>query len=235
MASVTNRRLHLLLVILWFGTLSCATLLGETPVPLATIAPTVAPATPTLGAISVITTPTSTTEPITMPTRRPTPTDTPTPEPLIPGAIACPAGGNNLLVNPSFEGNFRAQGNDAIIVADGWIAWWLRGSATSQQPDYQQATSGNRVHSGGSAQQLYKRQAQYQGGVYQIVENAQITAGTHVQFSIWGQGFSCAEGADCNQGLSVDPANMFMRVGIDPPAILIPMPELSGGLVILTQ
>jgi len=209
-----NRRLHLLLVVLWLGTLSCATLLGETPTPAPS--PTVVVlATPTLADVPVVTTPTSTPEPLVVPTRRPTPTDTPTIAATVAGSIPCPAGGNNLLANPGFETDYRAQGNDATIVAQSWVAWWLRGSDTNQQPDFRQAIDPFQVHSGGSAQQLYKGRAQYQGGVYQIVENAAITSGAVLQFSVWGQGRSCAEGADCSQGASVDPANMFMKVGID--------------------
>lgn len=211
-----NRRLQILLIVLWLGTLSCATLMGEAPTLVVTAVPSIAPATPTLANVPVVTTPTNTPAPVVVPTRRPTPTDTPTVAPTIAGSISCPAGGNNLLVNPGFETDYRAQGNDATIVAQSWVAWWLRGSDTNQQPDFRQAVDAFQVHSGSSAQQLYKSRAQYQGGVYQIVENAAITPGTVLQFSAWGQGRSCAEGADCSQGVSVDPANMFMRVGIDP-------------------
>lgn len=210
-----NRRLHFLLIVLWLGTLSCATLLGESPTPVVTAVPSIALATPTLADVPIVTTPTNTPEPIVIPTRRPTPTDTPTVVPTIAGAIPCPAGGNNLLVNPGFETGYRAQGNDATIVAESWVAWWLRGSDTNQQPDFKQAIDAFQVHGGSSAQQLYKGRAQYQGGVYQIIENVAITPGTILQFSAWGQGRSCAEGVDCSQGVSVDPANMFMRVGID--------------------
>ncbi len=211
-----KRRLQFLLLVLWLGTLSCATLLGESPTPVVTTVPSIVVATPTLANIPIVTTPTNTPASLVIPTRRPTPTDTPTIAPTTVGSIPCPAGGNNLLVNPGFETDYRAQGNDATIVAQSWVAWWLRGSDTNQQPDFRQAVDVFQVHSGSSAQQLYKSRAQYQGGVYQIVENAAITPGTVLQFSAWGQGRSCAEGADCSQGVSIDPANMFMRVGIDP-------------------
>lgn len=211
-----NRRLHLLLIILWLGTLSCATLYGETPTPLPTLEPTAILATPTLSQALIVSTPTNTPAPIVVPTRRPTPTDTPEAGATGIAQASCPASGDNLLTNPSFEGEFNFQAGQELLVARGWIAWWYQGSEANLRPEFKPANVPSRVHSGSSAQQYFKSFGQYRAGVYQFVDNSAITAGTRVQFSAWGMGWSCIQGADCSQGISHDPANMFMRVGIDP-------------------
>ena len=50
--------------------------------------------------------------------------------------------------------------------------------------------------------------------MYQPVLN--ITPGTRLQFSIYGQAWSCEKSDQCPNGTSVNPADMLMRVGIDP-------------------
>lgn len=170
--------------------------------------PTLAPsATPTATVVGTLT---------PIPTHRPTVTVAPTEAVVGPGLAACPAGGNNLLTNPSFEGEFKFQGGQELLVAPGWVAWWVQGSDANFRPEFKPTNLGNRIHSGASAQQYFKSFAQYVAGVYQVVENPQLTPGTRIQFSAYGQGWSCIQGADCSAGVSVEPANMYMRVGIDP-------------------
>jgi hypothetical protein len=212
---MNNRRLHLFLLILWLGTLSCTTLFGTTPTPLPTLEPTPVPATPTLSQALIVVTPTNTQAPIVVPTRRPTPTDTPEAGSVSVAEASCPAGGQNLLVNPSFEQPFNFQAGQEILVAQGWTAWWLQGSDANFRPEFKPTDLSSRVHSGSSAQQYFKTFGQYLAGMRQFVDNAAITPGARVQFSAWGMGWSCIQGADCSQGISQDPADMLMRVGID--------------------
>lgn len=210
------KRRFLSLILIWLTTLACSTMTEQanlsptseivtpTTVPTPTLAPSATPPPTVSGPATAI------------PTHRPFASPTATEVAVGPGLATCPAGGDNLLVNPGFEGDFRFQGGQEVLVAPGWVAWWVQGSDTNLRPEFKQTNIGNRVHSGSSAQQYFKSFGQYVAGVYQVVENEQLRPGTRVQFSAYGQGWSCIQGADCGAGVSVDPANMFMRVGIDP-------------------
>jgi len=132
-------------------------------------------------------------------------------------AVACPANGQNILVNPSFEGQFVSYGAfKELNHAPPWIPWWRDGE-NNQRPEFKPAEVGiaaNRVHSGNTAQQYFKSFGMFKAGVQQSVLN--VPVGSHLQFSAHGQAWSCEEFSMCADGSSVNPSNMFMRVGIDP-------------------
>lgn len=132
-------------------------------------------------------------------------------------AAACPANGQNILVNPSFEGQFVSYGAFMELNhAPPWIPWWRDGE-NNQRPEFKPAEVGiaaNRVHSGNTAQQYFKSFGMFKAGVQQSVLN--VPVGSHLQFSAHGQAWSCEEFSMCTDGSSVNPSNMFMRVGIDP-------------------
>lgn len=130
---------------------------------------------------------------------------------------ACPAGGQNLLMNPSFEGSYTAFGAfKELNHAANWFPWWQDG-ANNLRPEFKPAEASvvpNRIHSGTTAQQYFKSFGQFKAGLYQSVLN--VTPGSRLQFSAHGQAWSCEEFNLCPNGNSVNPANMLMRVGIDP-------------------
>jgi hypothetical protein len=130
---------------------------------------------------------------------------------------ACPASGTNLLSNPSFEGEFKPFGSiTELNHAPNWFPWWKDGE-NNLRPEYKPAgvdVAPNRVHSGSTAQQYFKSFGQFKAGLSQSVLNLPI--GTRLQFSAHGQAWSCIEFSKCSNGTSFEPANMLMRVGIDP-------------------
>ena len=163
-------------------------------------------------------TPTSAATPILSPTPRTLlPTDTPAPEPTDLSPTPDPSAGVpigvNLLVNPSFEGAFQTYlGKQEFNVAQGWIPWFLEsGFAPEFKPA--EAPHYNRIHSGERAQQYFKTMGTYTAGVYQKVR---VAPGVTLQFTVYGQGWSHDGSSDCPIEQSCNPANMGMRIGIDP-------------------
>jgi len=132
-------------------------------------------------------------------------------------AAACPAPGQNLLLNPSFEGDYKPFGAfTELNHAPNWFPWWKDGE-NNLRPEFKPAEASiapNRVHSGARAQQYFKSFGQFKSGMYQSVLN--VTPGSRLQFSIFGQAWSCENNDLCPGGTSVNPANMLMRVGLDP-------------------
>lgn len=130
---------------------------------------------------------------------------------------ACPAGGTNLLLNPSFEGQFKPYGAiNELNHAPNWFPWWKDGQ-NNLRPEFKPAEASlvpNRVHSGNTAQQYFKSFGQFKAGLFQSVLD--VPPGQRLQFSAYGQAWSCQEFNMCPDGTSVNPANMLMRVGIDP-------------------
>lgn len=130
---------------------------------------------------------------------------------------ACPAPGQNLLINPSFEGQYKAFGAlNELNHAPNWFPWWKDGE-NNLRPEFKPAeisTAPGRVHSGSSAQQYFKSFGQFKAGLYQSVLD--VPAGSNLQFSAHGQAWSCEEFGMCPDGSSVNPADMLMRVGLDP-------------------
>ncbi len=134
-----------------------------------------------------------------------------------PVAAACPAGGRNLLLNPSFEGDYKPFGAfTELNHAPNWFPWWQDGQ-NNLRPEFKPAEASiapNRVHSGARAQQYFKSFGQFKAGMYQSVLD--VPPGSRLQFSIYGQAWSCENSNACPGGTSVNPANMLMRVGLDP-------------------
>lgn len=131
--------------------------------------------------------------------------------------VACPAPGQNLLLNPSFEGDYKPFGAfTELNHAPNWFPWWQDGE-NNLRPEFKPAEASiapNRVHSGARAQQYFKSFGQFKSGMYQSVLN--VTPGSRLQFSIFGQAWSCENNDLCPGSTSVNPANMLMRVGLDP-------------------
>lgn len=235
-----SRRLPLAIMLLLLASLACGFLSSEpsptaTPTVVATptLAPTAttAPAATLLGEASVVTEETAGAGPV-----EPAATEEPagpasTAEPELEGgeggeqpggdpeqvAVACPAAGQNLLLNPSFEGDYKPFGAFAELNhAPNWFPWWQDGE-NNLRPEFKPAEASiapNRVHGGAKAQQYFKSFGQFKSGLYQSVLN--VPSGSRLQFSIYGQAWSCEQNNMCPGSTSVNPANMLMRVGIDP-------------------
>lgn len=143
--------------------------------------------------------------------------------PILVSANPAAQEGQNLLVNPGFEGGWHWQGDSYLgKVADGWVAWWLDEASNKDQsdPSYwrnQRPEYGligleyyipEQIHSGRQSLQYGKRYASHRAGVYQQVSG--IQPGAELQFSAWGFVF----GKDPDPSRSPGFANM--KVGIDP-------------------
>ena len=227
--------LYFLVGALLVGGLACGTLGGSEPeepsptvaaVSTPTLAPTVAPTIPESG-----TDPAGSDAPTLVPTVEGGSSTEPTPDPAgtsdgggngsgnggTVAPAACPAGGQNLLTNPSFEGQFVPYGAFVELNhAPPWIPWWRDGE-NNQRPEFKPAEvsiAPRRVHSGSSAQQYFKSHGIFKAGLYQSVLS--VPPGSSLQFSANGQAWSCEEFSQCPDGSSVNPSNMLMRVGIDP-------------------
>ena len=130
--------------------------------------------------------------------------------------------GENLLQNPGFEGAYSPwSGIPQIQMPAGWVPWWADNSGddpdwANHRPEWKPAEAQyypTRVHSGERALQWFKSYATFWAGAYQQVnvpENAQL------RFSAYGFGWSCADWEMCRDASSYEPANMRMRIGIDP-------------------
>ncbi len=189
-----------------------AALPSETPPPLptATTLPTRPP------------TPTAVPTPKITPTRRAViPTSPPSPSPTGPPAATQKPGsvvpvGVNLLTNPGFEGQYGPYaGRTEFNVPEGWIPWYVQWSDADFAPEFKPAEAPHlsRVHSGERAQQYFKTFGTYTAGVMQRV---QVAPGVKLRFTIYGQAWSHDGSGDCPSDQSCNPADMGMRIGIDP-------------------
>ena len=136
-------------------------------------------------------------------------------------SAAPPQQGENLLQNPSFEGQYSAwNAIPQIQMPVSWTPWWAEASEgdpdwKNHRPEWKPADGAlypNRVHSGVQSLQWHKSYATFLSGAYQQVnvpENAQL------RFSAYGQAWSCSEWNKCPDATSYDPANVSMRIGID--------------------
>jgi len=130
--------------------------------------------------------------------------------------------GENVLQNGGFEGAYSAwSGIPQLQMPVGWTPWWADNSAgdpdwANHRPEWKPAEGiyyPTRVHSGERAIQWFKSYATFWAGAYQQVnvpENAQL------RFSAYGFGWSCDDWDLCSDASSHNPANMRMRIGIDP-------------------
>lgn len=137
------------------------------------------------------------------------------------------AQGENLLTNPSFEGQYSsytpetpAENADCTLgicttaqMAPGWKPWWIKERPTDVNPEYKPATqdvSGGRVRSGDRAAQYFSFWSTHKAGLRQTVT---VPANSVVRFSIWGH--SWLTEADGTL-LSDRGGTPNMRIGIDP-------------------
>jgi LysM repeat protein len=143
---------------------------------------------------------------------------------LVPMGVSAapPQQGENLLQNPSFEGTYTPWNAVAQIqVPTGWTPWW--GEAAEGDPDWKnqrpewKPAEGvyypTRVHSGERAIQWHKSYATFLAGAYQQVN---VPENAPLRFSAYGQAWSCSDWNQCQDSTSYDPANVGMRIGIDP-------------------
>ena len=131
----------------------------------------------------------------------------------------CAPGAAIPLANPSFEGAYKKFGGiDEINHAEGWFPWWASAGGDNFPPEYKPADAAlfpDRVHSGSYAQQYFKSFGIFKAGLYQVVTG--VPVGCRVQFTIFAQAWSCQDDSGSCPGTdSVNPANMFMRIGIHP-------------------
>jgi LysM repeat protein len=141
------------------------------------------------------------------------------------GGDMAAAQGDNLLVNPSFEGQYNSYVPETPQeVADcpmgvcttaqmpaGWKPWWIKERPTDVNPEYKPAEFSHRVRSGTRAAQYFSFWTTHKAGLRQTVtvpENSTVT------FTIWG--FAWMTESDEAGAGSDGRATPNMRIGIDP-------------------
>ena len=137
------------------------------------------------------------------------------------------AQGQNLLSNPSFEGQYSSYvPESALEQADcdlgvcttaqtpsGWKPWWVKERPTDVNPEFKPAernVGGNRVRTGDRAAQYFSFWSTHKAGLRQTVN---VPPGSIVQFTIWGH--SWLSESD-NASISDFAGTPNMRIGIDP-------------------
>ncbi len=138
-------------------------------------------------------------------------------------AVAAPQQqGTNLLQNPGFEGAYSTWGGiPQLQMPAGWTPWWAENDGTvpewaNHRPEWKPAEAEyypTRVHSGERAIQWFKSYATFWAGAYQQVT---VPANAPLRFSAYGFAWSCDDWNLCPDATSHNPANMRMRIGIDP-------------------
>ena len=147
-------------------------------------------------------------------------------------------GGQNLLVDGDFEAPPtwpQQDGIGEVQVAPGWRAWYLdnppgyvkipsncndskeRTRCYWMRPEFRDNTSfENRIHSGARSQKYFSYGRMHEAGLYQQVGG--IKPGSKLHFSIYVQSWQCFNIDLCGKNgiRSDDPAEMHLRVGIDP-------------------
>lgn len=126
---------------------------------------------------------------------------------------------DNLLRNPSFEGQYSAwqPQYSTVQMAAEWLPWWvndLNHDPIWVQPEYKRAEAYNfptRVLDGQFAQQYFTFFKSHYAGIFQKVSG--VTPGQRYRFSIWLQVWS-SESAELPY--SVNPSNPRLHIGIDP-------------------
>ncbi|MCA9980612.1 MAG: hypothetical protein KDD89_07265 [Anaerolineales bacterium] len=140
--------------------------------------------------------------------------------------------GDNLLTNPSFEGQFNVYnppgGHPSCIwgpcmtaqMADGWTPWWRIHNDNDPEyifrmPEYKPAesfyTNPDRVRTGDRAQQYFTFYSTHEAGLRQQVS---ATPGETYCFSAWGHSWSAQDSGDAFSG--PEDGQLFQKVGIDP-------------------
>jgi hypothetical protein len=148
--------------------------------------------------------------------------------------------GTNLLVNPSFEGDYpvyvmAAPGHpdcqtwfddqpnqycERVKLADDWHPYWLNTPRTENwmniQPEYVPSLPHEqppRVRSGDKSQHYFSFWSTHEGGLMQQVS---AVANGRYCFSSWGHAWSSRETLSGWLSDPTDHGDLFQRVGIDP-------------------
>lgn len=146
--------------------------------------------------------------------------------------------GDNLLFNPSFEGEYAAYiypepGNDdcggttceRAQMPEGWQPRWLPDGTREFliMPEYTQSTpdqvNPDRVRSGGKSMHYFSFFTMHESAVFQQVTT---TVGGEYCFSAWGHAWSNRQDGNSTDGFlsaeldSIDDGLLYQRVGVDP-------------------
>jgi hypothetical protein len=107
-----------------------------------------------------------------------------------------------------------SKGAPEFKVPEAWQPWHFEWGPDAP-PEFKPAEAPhyNRIHSGERALQYFKTWGTYHAGVYQKVK---VTSGTALRFTVYGQAWSRIDGCSAPIEQSCDPADMGMRIGIDP-------------------
>lgn len=136
------------------------------------------------------------------------------------------AQGENLLSNPSFEGQYSSyvpespgeQADCSLGVCttaqtpSGWKPWWVKERPTDVNPEFKPAernVGGNRVRSGDRAAQYFSFWSTHKAGLRQTVT---VPANSVVQFTIWGHAWL----SESDDSLTSEGGTPNMQIGIDP-------------------
>lgn len=123
----------------------------------------------------------------------------------------------NLLLNPSFEGNFYWEFPNHYV-AENWNRWWIHGS---NLPEYTDSSAhSSRPHFDGERAQVWHIWGRtYTAGIYQVVDD--VTPCTLYELSTWVQNHSLSD------------AMPHARVGLDPEGTQLTPNRSSGAVVSL--
>lgn len=144
---------------------------------------------------------------------------------LLTGGLAV-AQGENLLSNPSFEGQYssyvpESSGEQADCpvgvcttaqTPSGWKPWWVKERPTDVNPEFKPAernVGGSRVRSGDRAAQYFSFWSTHKAGLRQTVT---VPANSVVQFTIWGHAWL----SESDDSLTSEGGTPNMQIGIDP-------------------
>lgn len=143
--------------------------------------------------------------------------------------------GDNLLVNPGFEGIGRPPDNSSenpnnwtrdtytgaqygeIYTPEGWVTWWSEDGFKRPEckviPNVHPFNADpSRIHEGYYSGMCFTFYGEQNAGYYQVVRN--IPPGSVVEGSFYAHAWSCS---DDNPPVSCgDPYSFYFRVGIDP-------------------
>jgi LysM repeat protein len=137
------------------------------------------------------------------------------------------AQGQNLLTNPSFEGQYSSYIPETPLehadcdlgicttaqTASGWKPWWIKERPTDVNPEYKPAernVGGNRVRTGDRAAQYFSFWSTHKAGLRQTVT---VPANSVVQFTVWGHAWLSESDTSSTSDYAGSPN---MRIGIDP-------------------
>jgi hypothetical protein len=83
-----------------------------------------------------------------------------------------------MIENGDFEGGFYRDGDDALLLGNGWKAWWQ-----GTRPEWKPNTETQWVHSGTHSQKIMLPWHAWEGGIWQRVEG--VTSGAWYTLSGW--------------------------------------------------